>query len=45
MAHGKKRDPIPKHFQSVQEAAEFWDSHELINLWLTEKMSEAAQGK
>ena len=92
MANGKKRDPIPKHFKSIQEAAEFWDSHDLadyedltrevhfdvdiqrrvfltalepglakkltayshkqgistetlINLWLTEKMSEAAQGK
>ncbi len=92
MANGKKRDPSPKHFKSVQEVAEFWDSHDLadygdltreahfdvdiqrrvfltalepglakklttyshkqgistetlINLWLTEKMSEAAQGK
>ncbi len=24
-----KRDPIPKHFKSVEEAAEFWDSHDL----------------
>jgi hypothetical protein len=28
-----KRDPIPKHFQSVEEAAEFWDSHDLTDYW------------
>lgn len=92
MVNSKKKDPIPKHFKSVQDAAEFWDSHDLsdywnltreahfdvdiqrrvfltalepelakklsayshqqgisietlINLWLTEKMAEAAQSK
>jgi len=28
-----KRDPIPKHFRSVEEAAEFWDSHDLADYW------------
>lgn len=29
----KKRDPIPQHFQSIAEAAEFWDSHDLADYW------------
>ena len=29
----KKREPIPQHFQSVAEAAEFWDSHDLSDYW------------
>ena len=29
----KQRDPIPRHFQSVAEAAEFWDSHDLTDYW------------
>jgi hypothetical protein len=29
----KKRDPIPKHFKSIEEAAEFWDSHDLADYW------------
>ena len=24
----KKRDPLPEHFASVEEAAEFWDTHD-----------------
>ncbi len=24
-----KREPIPKHFTNIQEAAEFWDTHDL----------------
>jgi hypothetical protein len=28
-----KRDPIPKHFKSVAEAAEFWDTHDLADYW------------
>jgi hypothetical protein len=28
-----KRDLIPKHFKSVEEAAEFWDSHDLADYW------------
>jgi hypothetical protein len=28
-----ERDPIPKHFGSVEEAAEFWDSHDLSDYW------------
>jgi predicted HicB family RNase H-like nuclease len=88
----RKRPPIPRHFKSIQEAADFWDSHDLadyrnqtreahfevdiqrrrfltalepelarkltacahkqgvstetlINVWLTEKVTEATQGK
>lgn len=31
--NNKKREPIPQHFQSVAEAAEFWDSHDLTDYW------------
>jgi hypothetical protein len=31
--NSKKRDPIPSHFQSVSEAAEFWDTHDLTDYW------------
>ena len=27
----KRRDPIPKHFESVADASTFWDSHDLTN--------------
>ncbi len=33
MANKKKRDPIPQHFKSIEEAAEFWDSHDLADYW------------
>ena len=34
MARSKKeREPIPEHFKSIEEAAEFWDSHELADYW------------
>jgi len=33
MANKKNRDPIPKHFESIEEAAEFWDSHDLADYW------------
>jgi predicted HicB family RNase H-like nuclease len=26
-----KRDPLPKHFDSVEKAAEFWDNHDLTD--------------
>jgi hypothetical protein len=26
-----KRDPIPKNFKSVEEASEFWDTHDLAD--------------
>jgi len=29
----KPRDPISEHFASVEEAAEFWDSHDLADYW------------
>ncbi|NTU63360.1 MAG: hypothetical protein HGB05_08145 [Chloroflexi bacterium] len=29
----RKRDPIPKHFKGVEEAAEFWDTHDLADYW------------
>jgi CopG antitoxin of type II toxin-antitoxin system len=31
--NSQKRDPIPKHFKSIEEAAEFWDSHDLTDYW------------
>jgi len=33
MGNRKKRDPIPEHFQSTEDAAEFWDSHDLADYW------------
>jgi hypothetical protein len=24
----KKRDPLPEHFNTIEEAAEFWDTHD-----------------
>ncbi len=34
MAKSKQeRDPIPEHFKSIEEAAEFWDSHDLGDYW------------
>ena len=36
----KKRKPIPRHFQNVAEAADFWDSHDLTDYWdLTQEAS------
>ena len=29
MNASKKREPIPERFESVEEAAEFWDTHSL----------------
>jgi len=29
----KKRDPIPRHFKSTAEAAEFWGNHDLADYW------------
>jgi hypothetical protein len=38
--NSKQRDPIPRHFKSVAEAAEFWDSHDLADYWdLTQEAS------
>jgi hypothetical protein len=38
MAESKKvREPIPEHFATIEEAAEFWDTHDLADYWdLTE---------
>jgi hypothetical protein len=33
MPNKKNRDPIPKHFKSMEEAAEFWDNHDLGDYW------------
>ncbi len=27
----KKRDPLPEHFASLEEAAEFWDTHDTVD--------------
>jgi len=29
--NSKPGDPIPKHFKSMAEAADFWDSHDLTD--------------
>jgi len=29
----KKREPIPRQFKSVAEAADFWDNHDLADYW------------
>jgi hypothetical protein len=36
----RKRDPIPEHFKSLDDAAAFWDSHDLADYW--EQTSEAS---
>ena len=33
MPSTRKRDPIPKHFKTIEEAAEFWDTHDLADYW------------
>jgi predicted HicB family RNase H-like nuclease len=33
MANAKRRDPIPKHFNNIAEAADFWDTHDLADYW------------
>ncbi len=27
------RDPLPEHFASIEEAGEFWDTHDLADYW------------
>ena len=35
----KKRDPIPEHFATLEEAATFWATHDLSDYWdLTEEV-------
>ena len=29
----KKREPMPPHFTSLEEAAVFWDDHDLTEYW------------
>ncbi len=31
--NSRKRDPVPPHFKSMEKAAEFWDSHDLVDYW------------
>lgn len=40
MAESKAvRDPIPEKFATIEEAAEFWDNHDLADYWdLTEEV-------
>lgn len=34
MAESKtEREPIPKEFESITEASEFWDTHSLADYW------------
>jgi hypothetical protein len=34
-----KKELIPRHFKSVEDAGEFWDTHDLADYW--EKTKEA----
>ena len=37
MERNKPRDPLPEQFTTIEEAAEFWDTHDLTDYWdLTE---------
>ena len=42
MAKNKQeREPIPVHFDTMDEAAEFWDTHDLTDYWdLTEEVAD-----
>jgi len=31
--NSRKHEPIPRHFQNVAEAADFWDNHDLTDYW------------
>ncbi|MCS6902804.1 MAG: BrnA antitoxin family protein [Candidatus Bipolaricaulota bacterium] len=33
MPERRKRDPLPKRFKNIEEAAEFWDNHDLADYW------------
>ncbi len=33
MVASKARDPIPEEFESIEAAAEFWDTHSLADYW------------
>ena len=35
-----KREPIPKQFQTLEQAGEFWDTHDLADYW--DQTGEAA---
>ncbi len=36
----KELEPVPYHFKSIDEAAEFWDTHDLGDYWnLTEEVN------
>ncbi len=37
---GNKRDPLPKPGASIEEIAEFWDTHSLADYWDTTKEVE-----
>lgn len=37
MGKNKQREPLPEQFATIEEAAEFWDTHDLTDYWdLTE---------
>jgi hypothetical protein len=36
----QEREKIPAHFGTIDEAAEFWDTHDLVDYWdLTEEVN------
>ncbi len=32
-AKGETRDPIPESFETIEAAADFWDTHDLSDYW------------
>lgn len=34
-------DPIPEHFATLEEAAEFWDTHDLADYWSMTELVDA----
>ena len=35
-----EREPLPAHFETLHETAEFWDAHDLADYWdLTEEVT------
>ena len=36
----KRREPIPEHFASVEQAGQFWDTHDLADYWGSTREAE-----
>jgi hypothetical protein len=31
--NNKRREAVPRHFESVEQAGQFWDTHDLADYW------------